>query len=178
MSFTVTLPDTLQALAGTGVTLTPTTSLADESTATFQWYKNGEELTGSTEKSLSITSAEESDSGSYTVKVTFESESVTSAPCVLTVSNDDTPSQPVESDWYIHDLRPARDAGFTWIGWWVLDEIQKAQNEGFDWIADPTNERFKYQNVLVALSANKDTWADIEIQESRNGYILLLSSLI
>lgn len=175
----VTLPATKSLKVGEKLELTPTITPADDVDTKFQWMKNGSAIVGKTTKTLTIEAVAKSDSGIYTVSVTDQSTPTVSTPCVLTVRDDVTPPdpEPIEGDWYIHDLRPGRDRGFTWMGWWVLDEIQKAINDDFDWIADPTNKRFKYQNVLKALADNKDTWEDIEIQESRNGYILLLSDL-
>ncbi|ADG60087.1 Hoc-like head decoration [Acinetobacter phage Acj9] len=174
----VTLPATKQAKVGDTVALEPTITPDVVEGATFQWFKNGEEIVDKTERSITFEPVEQTDSGVYTVSVTVDSEPTVSTPCTLTVTAEPEPEpDPTASDWYIHDLRPARDRGFTWIGWWVLDEIQTALKEDFDWVADPENPRFKHQNVLKALADNKDKWEDIEIQESRNGYILLLSDL-
>ena len=174
----VTLPATKPAKVGDAVTITPTIVPADPVGATYQWFKNGQAIDGKTNQSITFDPAAKTDSGVYTVSVTVDSTPTVSTPCVLTVTEGSIdPIEPAVGDWYIHDLRPGRDRGFTWMGWWVLDEIQTALNEDFDWIADPENARFKYQNVLKALADNKDTWEDIEIQESRNGYILLLSEI-
>lgn len=79
---------------------------------------------------------------------------------------------------YIHDLNPARNAGFIWVGWWVIDEIIKANKDGFDWFADPMNSRFKYPCDIGNLVRGFNKWPDLEIQESRNGYILGRNDLL
>lgn len=175
----VTLPATKSLKVGDRLEIIPTITPAEDVDTKFQWMKNGSNIAGATSKIFSIQSTVKGDSGVYTLSVTDNSTPTISTPCVVTVRDDTTSPdpEPVTGNWYIHDLRPGRDRGFTWIGWWVLDEIQKAINEDFDWMADPTNKRFKYQNVLKALADNRNTWEDIEIQESRNGYILLLSQL-
>ena len=75
---------------------------------------------------------------------------------------------------YVHDLNPGRDKGFVWLGWWVMDEIF---DDGFDWIADPENERFTYKLDMKTLATAFKAWPDLEVQESRHGYILGRSDL-
>lgn len=178
----VTLPQTVTGIVGNTVTLTPTIEPTPEMGAIikYQWFKNGETIVGETSATLTLANASRVDSGLYTVYVEIDGFSpAVSSPALVTINQDGVdPIAPIEGDWYIHDLRPGRDHGFTWVGWWVLDEIQEALNDGFDWIADPENVRFTYPKVLKALADNKNTWSDIEIQESRNGYILLLSDLV
>lgn len=79
---------------------------------------------------------------------------------------------------YIHDLRPARNTGFIQIGWWVHDEIIKAKYDNFAWQEDPFNSRFLYKCELAALSKGFSDYSDLEVQESRHGYILYRKDLI
>ena len=53
---------------------------------TFQWYKDGVEITGETGTTLTINSLAETDAGSYTVEVSNDCGTAISAPAVLTVS--------------------------------------------------------------------------------------------
>ncbi|MDP3071866.1 MAG: immunoglobulin domain-containing protein [Opitutaceae bacterium] len=62
-------------------------------TPTYQWKKNGSNLTGATASTLVLTSLTPNDSASYTVIVSNVAGSVTSSSAVLTV-NDPTPSTP------------------------------------------------------------------------------------
>ncbi|QDH49239.1 capsid vertex protein [Pantoea phage Phynn] len=75
-------------------------------------------------------------------------------------------------DYHIHDLRPTRNRGFLYMGYWVIDEIMKAKSEGFEWQKDPTNERFIYKKGVSTLAKGFIEWEDLEVMESRNGYIL------
>lgn len=79
---------------------------------------------------------------------------------------------------YIHDLMPGRDRGYIWMGWWVHDEITQALIEGFNWRADPENARFKYKIDLKTLAYGLNHWPNLEMQESRNGYILTKRDVI
>lgn len=78
----------------------------------------------------------------------------------------------------IHDLNPSlkygggRDRGYIWVGWWVMDEIVDAMLEGFRWHDDPYNDRFKHKCEIAAIAEGFNKWSDMEIQESRHGYIL------
>lgn len=78
----------------------------------------------------------------------------------------------------IHDLNPGRDSAYIWAGWWVIDEIVEANIEGFDWQADPFNNRFKYPCEISNIASGLQTYPEIEVQESRNGYILSRRDLI
>lgn len=176
----VTLTEKIIAKIGDRVELTPTIDPLEEGTSTYQWLKNGRNMDSETSLSLIFDSVSQTDQGVYTISVTPQDTSTTSisTPSVLVVTdNDDIENLPVDTSCYIHNLRPARNHGFMWMGWWILDEIIKANEDGFDWINNPLDERFKYNDVLNSLSKNKNTWEDIEIQESRNGTIILLSSL-
>ena len=53
----------------------------------FQWLKNGSEITSATSATLSITSVNESDAGSYTVRISNTAGSVTSEPAVISVNS-------------------------------------------------------------------------------------------
>jgi len=53
---------------------------------TYQWIKDGTNLTGATSTTINIASAALSDGGSYSVVVTTPAGSVTSSPAVLTVT--------------------------------------------------------------------------------------------
>lgn len=178
----VTLPKAKNINVGDTLSITSTvTPLIG--TESFQWFKNGSAISGQTSKDLVINSAAKTDSGSYTLSVKPEGAGTptVSMPCVVVVSDKVTPPDPkppIDLDYYVHDLNPARDHGFMWIGWWVLDELQTAVNDGFDWKKDPTNDRFKYPHVIKAISEGLDHWKDIEMQESRNGYILSAKSFI
>lgn len=61
--------------------------------------------------------------------------------------------------------------GFIQIGWWVFDEILSAVADGFKWEQDPFNERFKYKCEVAKLAWGFENYPDLEVQESRNGYI-------
>lgn len=178
----VTLPVSKSIKVGETLEITPVI-VPDELGAIYQWMKNGTNVVGarSREKILILENAQKVDSGLYTLAVTVDSTPTVSTPCVVTVLDDTSPPDPkppIDLEYYIHDLNPARDHGFTWIGWWVLDELQKAVNENFDWKTNPTDERFKYPHVIKAIADGLDHWDDIEMQESRNGYILSAKSFV
>lgn len=84
---------------------------------------------------------------------------------------------------YLHDLNGGplgggRNKGYIWVGYWVIDEIIDAIIEGFDWMADPHNSRFKYKCEIARLADGFNQYPDLEVQESRNGYILGRHDLI
>lgn len=138
------------------------------SEVTCTWYNPQGEVVSNNEL-LTINNVNASNSGVYTALVSMEQMggyTATSETETITIGNA------TYKTLYIHDLRPGRDAGYIWMGWWVHDEIKKAQADGFDWMADPTNSRFKYKAYLATLIQGFGIWADLDMQESRNGYIL------
>lgn len=84
----VTQPSSKAAHAGDQVTLTV---LADGSPLSFQWQKNGVDLTGQVYPGLTLKSAAAADAASYQVRVFNAYGSVTSAPAVVTVNPSRVP---------------------------------------------------------------------------------------
>lgn len=141
----------------------------------YSWYKDDEFLYW--QNSMVIPDATESNAGNYkcVTEVTKKgayNDVIKTSEFKLALKEDDFNSI------YIHDLRPARNAGFIVVGWWILDEINNALKEGFDWTKNPTDERFKYKDYMKALSDGFVKWADLEVQGTRNGYILGRANLI
>ena len=63
------------------------TVISSDTTQTYQWYLNGEAISGATSSSFTIPSATSANEGLYTVIITNNSGSVTSKPALLTVLN-------------------------------------------------------------------------------------------
>jgi hypothetical protein len=78
-------PQSLTVDAGSNATLSVTASSTGN--ITYQWYKNGSPITGATGASVTITAAQVTDGGTYTVIVTNSGGSVTSQAATLTVNN-------------------------------------------------------------------------------------------
>jgi len=81
---TIVMQPTSQSIQ-VGNTVLFSVSCTGDAPLSFQWYKNNAAIQGQVGSLFSITSASESDAGSYTVKVTNAGDSVTSAAAVLTV---------------------------------------------------------------------------------------------
>lgn len=79
-----TQPQSASAIAGGTITLTAAAS--GSPTPTYQWNKDGTPITGATNASLVISSAQATDAGSYTVTVTNSAGTTVSAAAVVTVS--------------------------------------------------------------------------------------------
>jgi hypothetical protein len=63
-----------------------TVSATGSGTLSYQWYADGIAISGATDSALTISPASLSDNGTeYTVEITDDNESITSAPAVLTV---------------------------------------------------------------------------------------------
>lgn len=70
---------------------------------------------------------------------------------------------------YIHPLE-SRNSAYLWSGWWVMDEIQKAVKENINW--KDQNANVKYKDDMKTIAYTLENYPNVEIQESRNGYIL------
>lgn len=78
---------------------------------------------------------------------------------------------------YLHDLNGislggGRNKGYIWMGWWVIDEVMAAVKDQFNWVEDPYNGRFRYQCEIARMAEGFKKYGDLEVQESRHGYIL------
>lgn len=75
---------------------------------------------------------------------------------------------------YVHPL-PHRTSAYIWCGWWVMDEIQKMTEEGKDWkTEDPDSKYYLHRYTLQKMM--KD-YPEVDVQESRNGYIIHKTAL-
>jgi hypothetical protein len=93
---TISAQPTSQAV-GVGGTVSLSVAASGIGSFTYQWRKNGISINGATNATLTLSSAQSSDAGSYTVVVTGLTGSVTSAVATLTVTTGVSPlitSQP------------------------------------------------------------------------------------
>lgn len=166
---------------GNYLTIIPTVLADVVGNYEYRWIHAGEII--STTKELSLYAVDSSVYGEYEFHVTisgddFDTVTATSRTLVSSQSGPGPDPEPGDCIRYIHDLNPSlymtggRDEGYIMVGWWVIDEINKALKDNFDWMADPENDRFVYKCELKTLAYGFNTWPDLEIQESKNGYIL------
>lgn len=177
---TVTLNKEYYAEPNTYIVISPTIITDVSGVMSYAWYHNGEIV--STVKDLLLYTDDIEKYGDYELHTTITGDlfETTTVVTKTKVVDKFVPPEPELDDCrrYIHDLNPApfmfggRDEGYIMVGWWVIDEIRKALSEGFDWMSDPENDRFRYKCELKTLVWGFGEWPDLEIQESRDGYIL------
>ena len=156
------------------VFLTAIVNPPEKTSVKYKWSKDGNIVSTSDKYSFIMN---KSKAGTYSLKVIDNLNDDLFVETTHEIALDDSkpgpdPDPELDGTKYIHDLNPARNNGYYWLGWWVHDEINDALVEGFDWMADPENERFKYKVDLKTLAYGFKTWDDLEVQESRHGYIL------
>lgn len=71
---------------------------------------------------------------------------------------------------YIHPL-DHRSSAYIWAGWWVMYEIEAAVKAGIDW-KKPDGTELKYKCDLKTLAKMLEDYPNVEVQESKHGYIL------
>jgi len=76
-------PESQTATIGSSVTFSV---VASGTNLKYQWYKDGETISGATSSGYTISPVKSSDAGNYTVSISNSAGSVTSNPAVLTVS--------------------------------------------------------------------------------------------
>ena len=88
----IVMPESQSVAVGEQLTITPTVSEQSGYTQTFQWFKDNKELSGKTDKILTIDKAALTDAGTYTLKVTTTigsvSAEVTSTECIVKVTSN------------------------------------------------------------------------------------------
>lgn len=142
---------------------------------TYSWTKEGSPVEGSTSTLVIDTS----DIGSQVIGVSVEvsaedynSVTVTTTGNV-TITKRVAPTPNGELP-YIHPL-PFRGTAYIWCGWWVMDEIQRMTVEGKDWkLDDPDSDYYLHRYTLAKML---DDYPEVDIQESRNGYIVHRTAL-
>lgn len=166
-----------------GVIGTPvefTAALASQpsgASATYQWYVDGSPVGEATSATFNYTP---STSGVKTIKCVaqvtatdYDAKEVTSNEVTLTV-NDKVAQEPEGELPYVHPL-PHRTSAYIWCGWWVMDEIQKMAEEGKDWKTDDPDSKY-YLHRYTLQKMLKD-YPEVDVQESRNGYIIHKTAL-
>ncbi|AZV01325.1 head outer capsid protein [Shigella phage vB_SdyM_006] len=136
---------------------------------TYKWSS------GETTKKIKVIESEE---GEKTFTCTVTCKSTNYEPATSTSEHKVSISKPVvpepdpscESCRYIHPL-DHRESAYLWVGYWVLEEIEKAVEEGIDW-KKPDDTDLKYKCDLKTLAFMLEKYPNVDVQESRNGYIL------
>ncbi|EKD6720613.1 hypothetical protein OSV68_000053 [Shigella sonnei] len=182
---------TKKTMSGVSVTLTPESIMTEQgseasfkanvigapggATGVYSWTKDGSPVEGST----STLAIDTSDIGSQVIGVSVVVSAADYNPVTVTKTGNVTvtakvaPAPKGELP-YVHPL-PHRTSAYIWCGWWVMDEIQKMTEEGKDWkIDDPDSKYYLHRYTLQKMM--KD-YPEVDVQESRNGYIIHKTAL-
>ncbi|ENA3508899.1 PKD domain-containing protein [Shigella sonnei] len=151
------------------------TDAPPEAQITYSWKKDSSPVEGST----NVYTVDTSSIGSQTIEVTatitatdYDSKTITAEGQVQVT--DKVAPEPEGELPYVHPL-PHRTSAYIWCGWWVMDEIQKMTEEGKDWkIDDPDSKYYLHRYTLQKMM--KD-YPEVDVQESRNGYIVHKTAL-
>lgn len=142
---------------------------------TYSWKKDSSPVEGST----NVYTVDTSSVGSQTIEVTavvtatdYDSKTVKATGQVQVT--DKVAPEPEGELPYVHPL-PHRTSAYIWCGWWVMDEIQKMTEEGKDWKTDDPDSKY-YLHRYTLQKMMKD-YPEVDVQESRNGYIIHKTAL-
>ncbi|QBP05533.1 capsid and scaffold protein [Escherichia phage PHB12] len=151
------------------------TGAPDAAQITYSWKKDSSPVEGST----NVYTIDTSSVGSQTIEVTavvtatdYDSKTVKTTGQVQ-VTDKVAPESEGELP-YVHPL-PHRTSAYIWCGWWVMDEIQKMTEEGKDWKTDDPDSKY-YLHRYTLQKMMKD-YPEVDVQESRNGYIIHKTAL-
>lgn len=151
------------------------TGAPDAAQITYSWKKNSSPVEGST----NVYTVDTSSIGSQTIEVTatvtatdYDSKTITAEGQVQVT--DKVAPEPEGELPYVHPL-PHRTSAYIWCGWWVMDEIQKMAEEGKDWKTDDPDSKY-YLHRYTLQKMMKD-YPEVDVQESRNGYIIHKTAL-
>lgn len=182
---------TKKTMSGVSVTLTPESIVTEQgseasfkanvigapggATGVYSWTKDGSPIEGST----STLAIDTSDIGSQVIGVSVVVSAADYNPVTVTKTGNVTVTDKVAPEPegelpYVHPL-PHRTSAYIWCGWWVMDEIQKMTEEGKDWkTEDPDSKYYLHRYTLQKMM--KD-YPEVDVQESRNGYIIHKTAL-
>ncbi|QVW08985.1 highly immunogenic outer capsid protein [Salmonella phage Lv5cm] len=151
------------------------TDAPEEAQITYSWKKDSSPVEGST----NVYTVDTSSVGSQTIEVTavvtatdYDSKTITAEGQVQVT--DKVAPKPEGELPYVHPL-PHRTSAYIWCGWWVMDEIQKMTEEGKDWKTDDPDSKY-YLHRYTLQKMMKD-YPEVDVQESRNGYIIHKTAL-
>ncbi|AUV61041.1 Hoc-like head decoration [Escherichia phage vB_EcoM-fFiEco06] len=177
MNLQVTLtPPSINVQQDASATFTANvTGAPEEAQITYSWKKDSSPVEGST----NVYTVDTSSVGSQTIEVTavvtatdYDSKTITAEGQVQVT--DKVAPEPEGELPYVHPL-PHRTSAYIWCGWWVMDEIQKMTEEGKDWkTEDPDSKYYLHRYTLQKMM--KD-YPEVDVQESRNGYIIHKTAL-
>ena len=151
------------------------TDAPEEAQIEYSWKKDSSPVEGST----NVYTVDTSSIGSQTIEVTatvtaadYDSKTITAEGQVQVT--DKVAPEPEGELPCVHPL-PHRSSAYIWCGWWVMDEIQKMTEEGKDWkTEDPDSKYYLHRYTLQKMM--KD-YPEVDVQESRNGYIIHKTAL-
>ncbi|XAO14817.1 capsid and scaffold protein [Escherichia phage JM17] len=151
------------------------TDAPEEAQIAYSWKKDSSPVEGST----NVYTVDTSSIGSQTIEVTatvtaadYDNKTITTEGQVQVT--DKVAPEPEGELPYVHPL-PHRTSAYIWCGWWVMDEIQKMTEEGKDWkTEDPDSKYYLHRYTLQKMM--KD-YPEVDVQESRNGYIIHKTAL-
>lgn len=151
------------------------TDAPEEAQIEYSWKKDSSPVEGST----NVYTVDTSSIGSQTIEVTatvtatdYDSKTITAEGQVQVT--DKVAPEPEGELPYVHPL-PHRTSAYIWCGWWVMDEIQKMTEEGKDWKTDDPDS--KYYLHRYTLQKMMQDYPEVDVQESRNGYIIHKTAL-
>lgn len=151
------------------------TGAPDTAQITYSWKKDSSLVEGPT----NVYTVDTSSVGSQTIEVTavvtatdYDSKTITAEGQVQVT--DKVAPEPEGELPYVHPL-PHRTSAYIWCGWWVMDEIQKMTEEGKDWKTDDPDSKY-YLHRYTLQKMMKD-YPEVDVQESRNGYIIHKTAL-
>lgn len=142
----------------------------------YVWKRGADVIDGQTAKTITVT---ESAEANYTLncEVTVfaaDYNPATATKGVEVVFTKRVAPTPDGELPYIHPL-PFRGTAYIWCGWWVMDEIQRMTVEGKDWkLDDPDSDYYLHRYTLAKML---DDYPEVDVQESRNGYIVHRTAL-
>ncbi|HIB9806159.1 TPA: hypothetical protein ACWZID_005439 [Escherichia coli] len=151
------------------------TDAPEEAQIEYSWKKDSSPVEGQT----NVYTVDTSSIGSQTIEVTaivtatdYDSKTITAEGQVQVT--DKVAPEPEGELPYVHPL-PHRTSAYIWCGWWVMDEIQKMTEEGKDWKTDDPDSKY-YLHRYTLQKMMKD-YPEVDVQESRNGYIIHKTAL-
>lgn len=151
------------------------TDAPEEAQIAYSWKKDSSPVEGST----NVYTVDTSSIGSQTIEVTatitatdYDSKTITAEGQVQVT--DKIAPEPEGELPYVHPL-PHRTSAYIWCGWWVMDEIQKMTEEGKDWKTEDPDSKY-YLDRYTLQKMMKD-YPEVDVQESRNGYIIHKTAL-
>lgn len=133
----------------------------------YKWFKDGTEIQNQTNATYTVVDMVVNKTNYYRCEITLDNQVVNTKDIYVVSTLADMKQ-------HVNPL-PSRNSAFIRKGYWVTDQIELAAKYNHNWVHH--FEVMKYPDEIETIVAAMAKYGQVEVQESRNGYVLKLDNV-